>query len=113
MTRFTETTGADTVVTLLYLAAFVAALAAGAFLFLPKYWYLWGLIVVGGLLLLLWWQTRSFGYRCANCGNEFAISILANFTAVNGGAKRYVKCPACGERSWATVLKRVADGEDR
>ena len=111
MTRFTKPTAGDTVATILYITAFVAALAAGAFFFLPKYWYLWGLTVVGGLYVLLLCQTRSFGYRGANCGNEFMIRMAANFTAVNAFSKRYVKCPACGERTWTEVLKRVKDGE--
>lgn len=109
--RFTEPTGRDSLNVLLFIVAYAAAVVGGAFLFLPGLWYLWALTIIVGLYLLLLWQTAAFGYRCSNCGNEFTIGMAANFTAVNAFSRRYVRCPACGKRSWADVLKKTGEQE--
>lgn len=63
----------DWVRSLVLVAALVAAIAAGAVVLLPDYWYAWGALVVAGTLLLVNWHARNFAYRCARCGHPFAI----------------------------------------
>jgi len=106
MSDYREPDRNDVVQALLYLAAYVAALVAGAFFLMPKYWYLMLIIVLGCFLLLVRWQTRAFGYECESCGSRFDISLAANLTAVNWGTRRYLRCPECGRRRWVRTLAK-------
>ena len=96
----------DWIRSLVRVGALVAVMAAGAVLFLPAYWYIWGALVVGGVLLVVNWHARNFAYRCGRCGQAFAISTLTDLTSPNGMTRKYLKCPKCRERSWAVIIKR-------
>jgi predicted RNA-binding Zn-ribbon protein involved in translation (DUF1610 family) len=65
------------------------------------------LLIVPGVWLLLQWMARAWAYRCPNCGEVFQLSPLGQFTAVNMGDERNVKCPSCGKRSWMKILRRI------
>ncbi len=39
-------------------------------------------------------------YACKHCGNRHVPSYKAVNTAMHFGRTRYLKCPACGKRSW-------------
>lgn len=65
--------------------------------------------VVGAIvfLLLLRWMSRAWGYRCPQCGELFQLSMPGQFTAINMGEERSIRCPHCGRRSWMKVLRKV------
>ena len=95
----------------LAIAGYILAISVSAFYLLIEYWYLWLVIVVGGLVLIVNWHTQSYAYRCRNCGTEFEISFLANLVAPHGidkeGGWSWVKCPQCKNRHKATIVKIV------
>jgi DNA-directed RNA polymerase subunit RPC12/RpoP len=63
-------------------------------------------MMAGHLLLVIETHVRAGGYRCGKCGHEFQINALQDLIGPHTLAKKYVKCPQCGKRSWATVLRR-------
>jgi DNA-directed RNA polymerase subunit RPC12/RpoP len=68
---------------------------------------LWAVIFVGGMYLLVRWHANSTAYRCSGCDHEFEISTLADLISPHIPNKKYLKCPQCGKRNWATILMRV------
>jgi hypothetical protein len=96
---------------LLVIALYIFAISISAFYLLIEYWYLWLMIVSGGLILMVNWHTRSYAYRCRNCGSEFEISFLTNLVAPHGidkdGGWSWLKCSQCNSRHKATVIKIV------
>jgi len=76
-------------------------------------WYLWLPVFVAVVVALLAWSTYYFGYRCSNCGNEFEVSVWTNLYTPHlgmtmGSARKYLKCPNCGQWEWDAVLKKVS-----
>ena len=46
-------------------------------------------------------------YKCKNCAHEIVPSYTQALNAMHLGTTRYLKCPACGKRSWCKkVLKK-------
>jgi hypothetical protein len=101
----------DWVKGILAIVLYVLVISVSAFLLLVEYWYLWLLIVFGGLAIIVNWHTKSYAYRCRNCESEFKISFLANLTAPHGidkgGGWSWLKCPKCRGRHRATVIKII------
>jgi predicted RNA-binding Zn-ribbon protein involved in translation (DUF1610 family) len=64
-------------------------------------------IAILSVFLLVRWMAASWGYRCPNCGEVFQIGILGQFTAVNMGGERIVRCPRCGKRDPARTLRKI------
>ncbi len=87
--------------TILYVIAFVAVLLAGAAIFAAYRsvfsLIVYGLVTLGGLFLLASWHSRTFAYRCAECGLEYEISVWRNlathteWTKVAAGSIRAVQ----------------------
>ncbi len=109
-----ETTGQDWKKTIIYLAIYMIVVIFGAILFLPIYWYLWAVIVVVGLILLIYWHSKSAVYRCTSCGNKFQVSVITDLTSPQGIGKgetgkiygwKYLKCPECKKRMKAVIIK--------
>ncbi len=97
----------DWAVTGLFIALGCAAIIAGGLALAPRYPTAYVLLLVGSVLaLLVTWHARSFGYRCPKCGEEFGISVFADFISPHMLTTKYLKCPRCGKRSWAEVLAR-------
>ena len=44
-------------------------------------------------------QTAGY-YQCAKCGHKHIPKYASVFMAMHMGRTRYMKCPACGKRSW-------------
>jgi len=67
-------------------------------------------IVAIGLLLLVLWHARTFGYRCRNCSNEFEVSLLVDFVSPHGlgfgGSWKFLRCPKCGRWTRAFVVRK-------
>ena len=98
----------------LYLLIYVIVISGGAFLLLPDDWYLWGILVVGGLVLLVNWHRRETVYQCPNCKHIYQISFCVDLLAPHGvdreGAWLFLRCPNCKQRHKTKVLKRVDPG---
>lgn len=46
-------------------------------------------------------------YKCKHCGHEFVPTYAQALHAMHMGTTRYLKCPACGKRSWCKkVIKK-------
>lgn len=103
--KYEETTKKDWYRTGLILFLFTIVIILSSILFLPHYWYFWLLIIITGTLLLIIWHTRNFVYRCPKCSHVFEVSILENFLGPNGVNKKYLRCPKCGKRGWAEILR--------
>jgi predicted RNA-binding Zn-ribbon protein involved in translation (DUF1610 family) len=65
------------------------------------------LLIIPGLWLLLRWMARAWAYPCPKCGEVFQLTALGQFTAINMGDQRNVRCPKCGKRSWVKILRKV------
>ncbi len=111
---YQHTTERDWQRTALYLAAgMLIIITAAIFLFAINrvigalVWF----VVVGVVLaLLVSWHTRTYAYRCKECGEEFEISPVTNFVSPQGfdkhGGWKYLKCPRCQKHERAVVLKK-------
>jgi len=109
--RYEDPSRKDWVKGIAVIAVYVAAISLGAFLLLPDWWYLWLIGVAGGLVSIVGWHTKSYAYRCRNCGREFEISFLTNLVAPHGidkeGAWEWLKCPHCRKRGRANIIKMI------
>lgn len=45
-------------------------------------------------------ERRAGYYACAHCGHKYVPSYKSVLWAMHMGRTRYMKCPACGKRSW-------------
>lgn len=109
---YREPTLGDQARTGLYLIVYVAVLTVGAFILMPKGASgsaAWAVIVVIGAFLLIRWHARNTAYRCRDCHHEFEISVVTDAVSphgTGGGGWKYLKCPQCGKRTRARVLRR-------
>ena len=103
--RYWEVTERDWYGTALALLAFVAVIVILSVFLLPGYWYLWLLVIGGGVALLAEWHAKNFAYRCPACGEVFEVSTLEDFLGPDVVNKKYLKCPKCGKRAWTDILK--------
>jgi DNA-directed RNA polymerase subunit RPC12/RpoP len=110
MTPVTSPTKKDYLQSILYLSLYVLAIGGTAFLLLPKFWYVWGIIVLAGMLLLVNWHKQKTAYRCPNCSHVYEISFLTDLIAPHGvnkdGGWLLLRCPNCHQRHKTTVLKK-------
>jgi DNA-directed RNA polymerase subunit RPC12/RpoP len=95
-----------------YILLAAAIIVVTARILIPVAWPIgfavWlAVFVSGGLFLLVRWHAKSTAYRCPACGSEFEISVLTDFASLQLPGRKYLKCPQCGKRSWATVLMRT------
>ncbi len=114
MQGYRETTGRDWANTGLRVVVFVAVVAAGAYFLLPIYWYVWAALVLGALLLLVSWHSRTFAYRCPECQSEFEVSALVDFVSPQGVGRdeqgrvsgwKLLRCPVCRRFRKALVVR--------
>ncbi len=86
-----------------------ALLAVGVvFMYLEQpmwiFWLLFGVGMAQFLVCILAFalrieQTAGY-YECAACGHRYVPTYRAVNMAMHMGRTRYMKCPACGKRSW-------------
>jgi uncharacterized C2H2 Zn-finger protein len=111
MMKYKEPTSKDYTQSIVFILIFIFVIAVGAFLLLPKYWYLWLLLVIGGLMLLVNWHKKKTVYSCPNCDHVYQISFLTDLLAPHGidrdGAWLLLRCPSCKKRSKSKVLKKL------
>ena len=67
------------------------------------------LVVIPGHWLLLQWMAQTFAYRCPECGELFQLTVLEQFTAVNLGSERNVRCTKYGKRNWMKIVRKGDD----
>jgi len=98
-----------------YLTAYVALILFAAIAFMPKYWYVWAMLVIIPLTFLVKWSVNVSAFRCRNCGNIFEVKTHQYAAGPHGFWKnkkdgwygwRYLKCPKCGKRTSAIVMMR-------
>ncbi len=98
------------------LLAIVVITATGAILVhasMPLGLLVWlAIFVPGSLFLLVGWHANHTAYRCPVCGSEFEIAVLTDFAGPQIPDKKYLKCPQCGKRNWATVLMKIDEQDD-
>ena len=72
---------------------------------------LWFALIAVVLAVLVSWHTKTYAYRCKQCGEEFEISPVTNFVSPQGvdkdGAWKYLSCPRCDKHERAEVLKKI------
>jgi len=112
---YKEVTGSEWERTALYLAVGMLLIVTGAiFLFAINRVIgaiLWFVLIGVVLTFLVSWHTKTYAYRCKQCGEQFEISPVMNFVSPQGvgkeGAWKYLKCPRCNKHERAEVLKKV------
>ena len=73
----------------------------------PIWLAFWGAAVMAGaLFLLVRWHARTTAYRCPKCAAEFEIEPLKDFMSPHFFDRKYLRCPACGERAWAKEISK-------
>lgn len=75
----------------------------------------WMLVAILGLCVLflipcfyaLKLEVSVGAYKCRNCGHEIVPTYREALWAMHMGTTRYLKCPACGKRTWCKkVIKK-------
>ncbi len=111
--KYEDPTRKDWITGIASLIIFVLVIAFGALVLFTDYWYIWPVLVVGGVVILVFRQTKRFACRCRVCEKEFEISFMTNLLAPHGvdkgGSWQWLKCPGCQKRTKATVIKKVAE----
>jgi len=111
MSQVEEPDRRDVIRSIIYIFVYVLVIGGGAFLLLPRFWYLWIILVVVGMLLLVNWHKGATAYRCPNCNHIYTVSFLQDLAAPHGinrdGAWLLLRCPNCKQKNRTKVLKRV------
>lgn len=111
MVKLREPNKSDAILTMVLVAVFIIGIVAILYMSWPKDILAGCILVAGCLLLLIRWHSRTFGYRCANCDEDFEISMLKDLFSFQGvnkqGSWKYLKCPNCGLRTTARELTKV------
>ncbi|MFA5867828.1 MAG: hypothetical protein WC891_07720 [Actinomycetota bacterium] len=111
MVKLREPNKSDAIQTFILVGIFLVGIIAILAMSWPENMLTGGILVAGCLLLLVRWHARTFGYRCANCDEDFEISMLKDLFSFQGvnksGSWKYLKCPNCGQRTTARELTKV------
>lgn len=111
--KYQDPTRKDWISGIASLVIFVLVITFGAFFLFTDYWYLWLILVLGGVVILVWRQTKQYACRCRDCGHEFEISFMTNLLAPHGvdrsGSWQWLICPSCQNRTKVTVIKQAKD----
>jgi hypothetical protein len=103
--RHREVTQSNWYETAQVLFAFIAVIIISSVFLLPGHWYLWLMIISGGLALLVARHAKNFAYLCPGCSEVFEVSKFEDFISPNSVNKKYLRCPRCGRRTWADILR--------
>lgn len=111
--KFSKPTLGDYLRSMLYILMYLVVVGGGAFLLLPAYWYIWVVLVIGGLALLVAWHRGETVYRCPNCDHVYEISFWQDLAAPHGvdqnGAWLFLRCPNCKQRQKTRVWKKLSE----
>ncbi len=66
-------------------------------------------LAIATVFALYWarWQTSTFDYQCANCGQIFGLSPWQALAVPHAMGKKWLKCPTCGQATWAAPVPKV------
>jgi DNA-directed RNA polymerase subunit RPC12/RpoP len=93
------------IITIVVMTIVAVLIIYGGFFLLPVWGgYTYLLMVILLLLLLVYWHWRQTAYRCTHCGHEFKISFWQDLITAHTFSKKYVKCPGCDIRDYATEV---------
>lgn len=110
MVGYREPERRDWLKSIVYIAAYIAAISISGFYLLLSYWYVWVALAAVGLMALVLWHAKATAYRCSVCSYEFEISVLTDLISPHGvdreGAWVRLKCPRCSNRSKSRVLAK-------
>jgi hypothetical protein len=117
MTEYRRNNRKDWIDIIIRLVLMFLWMFAGIVLLGPANLFLWPIVFLIPLIWIILWHTRSFAYRCQNCGTTFEISFWHNMLTPHspdgkGGGWKYVKCPACLKWTRAEVL-RIVRGQNQ
>lgn len=111
MNQVTDPDRRDIIRSVVYISIYVIVIGVGAFLLLPKLWYIWLIVVVVGMVILVNWHKQKTAYRCPNCEHLYEISFLTDLFAPHGvnreGGWLLLRCPNCRQWRKTKVLKKV------
>jgi hypothetical protein len=112
MPEYRTTTRRDWIEIVVRLASMFVIIFAGLALLGPANIVFMPLVFIGSLVWIILWHTRTFGYRCSNCEQDFEISALQNLAGphypdLKGRGWKILKCPHCLKISRAQVLRKV------
>ena len=111
MKKVTNPDRRDVIRSVVYISIYVIVIGASAFYLLPRFWYLWAVLVLVGVLVLVNWHKGQTAYRCPNCEHIYEISLLTDLTAPHGvnrdGGWLLLRCPNCRQKRKTKVLKKV------
>jgi uncharacterized C2H2 Zn-finger protein len=109
--KYTEPARKDYIRSIVFILLYLITILLSAYFLLPKYWYIWVIIVIVGLVLLVVWHKENTVYSCPNCGHVYQISFLTDLLAPHGinrdGAWVLLRCPNCHKRIKTKVLIKV------
>lgn len=95
--------------TIAYVVLYILAIVASSMLVVATPmvgFFVFIVVVVVGLYLVLSWHTAKYAYVCKACGEKFSITLLQNMVAPHTLSTQYLRCPKCGQRTWATGVLR-------
>jgi predicted RNA-binding Zn-ribbon protein involved in translation (DUF1610 family) len=52
------------------------------------------------------WIAGNFDFQCAKCGEVFSLPAWQAMIAPHAMGRKLVKCPNCGEMTWATLVHK-------
>jgi DNA-directed RNA polymerase subunit RPC12/RpoP len=95
-----------------FLAAVACATALFAFFF--RLWWPFSLLLYlailgASLTILVRSHSRDTNYSCRACDTRFEISPWQDFISPHTLTQKYLKCPHCGARSWATIHEKLRE----
>ncbi len=65
-----------------------------------------GVTFIGGLFLLVRWNSKNTAYVCPKCNEQFSISTLTDFLSPHMVTMKLLKCPGCGALSWCIAVDK-------
>jgi DNA-directed RNA polymerase subunit RPC12/RpoP len=71
---------------------------------MPEYVMPFIVLAMVVVFVVLW--NRSFDYQCGKCGAKFGLPILSALLIPFWMRKKLVKCPHCGEQTWAAPVPK-------
>ena len=61
-----------------------------------------------GLIMVIYWSTKNFIWKCSNCNNTFEITWKQNLLGMNMGVnEKLLYCPYCKDKTDCKGEKKV------
>jgi len=90
------------------ITALTGGFIAGAFIW-PEWIFvnlaLYIVVMLLGVFLSNFWASKNLAFNCDECRETFRANIMTWVFSPNMGSRKYVKCPKCGHRCVARIIK--------